>query len=53
MANVRVNVEIQGIEEVSGLIEKHYGLLKELEENLNQIYVARAELEVKLNQPSE
>ncbi len=53
MSDVRIKVEIKGIEEVSGLIEKHYRLLSELQENLNQIYVARAELEIKLNQPSE
>lgn len=51
MANVRVKVEVKGIEEVSNLIEKHYDLLKKLEESLNQIYAARLELEVKLNQP--
>lgn len=53
MADVRIKVEIKGIEEVSGLIEKHYGLLSQLEENLTQIYAAKAELEVKLNQPPE
>lgn len=53
MANVRVKVEINGIEAVNGLIEKHYSLLKELAENIEKIYAARTELEVKLNQPSE
>ncbi len=53
MANVKVKVEIPGIEKVSELINRHYELLKELENNTSQVYAERLELEVKLNQPSE
>lgn len=49
----KVNVVIPGIEKVDELIKRHYELLGELEENLNQIYSERLELEVKLNKPSE
>ena len=49
-ANVKINIEIKGVEEISGLIEKHYELLSELEKNLNKIQVARVELEANINQ---
>lgn len=52
-AGVNVKIEVQGIEKVSELIKKHYELLEELEDNTSQIYAARLELEVKLNQPQE
>lgn len=53
MANVRVKVEIPGIEKVEELIKKHYKILEEMQENLNQIHCARMDLELKINQPPE
>jgi hypothetical protein len=49
----KVNVVIPGMEKVDELIKRHYEILKELEDNAMQIYSARLELEVKLNQPPE
>ncbi|MDR0924236.1 MAG: hypothetical protein LBN31_07795 [Hungatella sp.] len=53
MVNARVKVEIPGIEKVEELIKKHYEILKEMQENLNQIHCARLDLELKINQPPE
>lgn len=53
MVNVRVKVEIPGIEKVEELIKKHYKILEEMQENLNQIHYARMDLELKINQPPE
>ncbi|ADL03335.1 hypothetical protein [Lacrimispora saccharolytica] len=53
MENVRVKVEIPGIEKVEELIKKHYEILEEMQENLNQIHYTRLDLELKINQPPE